>query len=104
MNGVLLSEQVVCQPSKKRRHVSKPALGSFSEGRDLGGQLPSPLCGDQLVAPLKRHKMLESGDTAWVQRGHPEGPRDHGLMDLLSTSPGQETGAAPLCFWVERSV
>ena len=54
MHEVLLSEQVVCQSNKKRRHVSKPASGSFSEGRDLRGQLTSPLRGDQPVAPLKR--------------------------------------------------
>lgn len=48
--------------------------------------------------------MLESGDRSWVQRSPPEGPGNHGLVGPLSTSSGKETGAAPLCFWVERSV
>lgn len=77
--------------SKREGIVFQTSLREFPDGRGLRGSADLPfvwrIAGGTTSCFHKRHKMLETGETSWVQHGHPEVPRDHSLVVSVARKP-----------------
>lgn len=93
-----LPDRLCASPVKKRMRVSKPASGSFSEGRDLGGQLPLPFVWRQRWLPSRGIKCWNQGQVLG-QREPPRVPETTGWWIRLSQAQGRKQGCLCASGW-----